>query len=368
MKVVIYDLLCTEVWKEKLHPLLMKQMTQINSVRSYMTVSKSGIFQNLIKTFIFLNRFPFCQVYHEVSTLNFLEVLLFHRSACEAADDTLVELIDYCYRKFSKMVRMLESLPDGQFLQPDEKAKSATQFLNQSKEKDLTDQIEEIDFKSSMTCFSLIRFITDHIEALPLPIIHQMMENNDVPCVLVPLLEFKPWIRTNAKGEQEKFEDQKWTVIQPHERGKLTKIEAQVWLTIYNMFMTNDSSRKYEMTSFRKQNLLRLRKYMNEVLLDQLPMLNDMLRGLEELNMRGDPGAVSTSNAFIVQTLPEIRTRLLAKKNWREIADQQAKTFFKKGSAQEKADMNRLVELYASDVFEDFMDDPKCEECGALAT
>jgi len=115
MKVVIYDLLCTEVWKEKLHPLLMKQMTQINSVRSYMTV------------------------YHEVSTLNFLEVLLFHRSACEAADDTLVELIDYCYRKFSKMVRMLESLPDGQFLQPDEKAKSATQFLNQSKEKDLTD-------------------------------------------------------------------------------------------------------------------------------------------------------------------------------------------------------------------------------------
>lgn len=30
--------------------------------------------------------------------------------------------------------------------------------------------------------------------------------------------------------------------------------------------------------------------------------------------------------------------------------------------------MNRLVELYASDVFEDFMEDPKCEECGAVAT
>ena len=30
--------------------------------------------------------------------------------------------------------------------------------------------------------------------------------------------------------------------------------------------------------------------------------------------------------------------------------------------------MNRLVDLYASEVFEDFMDDPKCEECGALAT
>ena len=127
-----------------------------------------------------------------------------------------------------------------------------------------------------------------------------MMENNDIPCVLVPLLEAKPWIRTNARGEQEKFEDQQWTVIQSHERGRLTKIEAQVWLTVYNMFMTNDSSRKYEMTNFRKQNLLRLRKYMNEVLLDQLPMLSEMLRGLEELNIANDPGAVSSNNTFIV--------------------------------------------------------------------
>ena len=134
------------------------------------------------------------------------------------------------------------------------------------------------------------------------------------------------------------------------------------------MFMTNDSSRKYEITSFRKQNLLRLRKYLNEVLLDQLPMLADMLRGLEEMNIQQEPQALSSSNAFIVQTLPEIRTRLLASKNWSQIAQEQASTFFAKNSEQEKADMNRLVELYASDVFEDFLEDPKCEECGALAT
>lgn len=141
-----------------------------------------------------------------------------------------------------------------------------------------------------------------------------------------------------------------------------------MWLTVYNMFMTNDSSRKYEITSFRKQNLLRLRKYLNEVLLDQLPMLADMLRGLEEMNIQQEPSALSSSNAFIVQTLPEIRTRLLASKNWNQIAKEQAETFFAKNSEQEKADMNRLVELYASDVFEDFMEDPKCEECGAMAT
>ena len=39
MKALIYDLLCTEVWKAKLFPLLKNQLCEINSVRSYMTVS-----------------------------------------------------------------------------------------------------------------------------------------------------------------------------------------------------------------------------------------------------------------------------------------------------------------------------------------
>jgi len=27
-------------------------------------------------------------------------VMLYHRTACESSEDALVELIDYCYRKF----------------------------------------------------------------------------------------------------------------------------------------------------------------------------------------------------------------------------------------------------------------------------
>lgn len=65
------------------------------------------------------------------------------------------------------------------------------------------------------------------------------------------------------------------------------------------MFMTADSARKYEITTFRKQNLLRLRKFMNEILLDQLPMLTPMLRGLEEMNLMADTN-VQSKNSFIV--------------------------------------------------------------------
>lgn len=63
-----------------------------------------------------------------------------------------------------------------------------------------------------------------------------MMEANDIPCVLVPLIELKPWLRKNVKGETEKFEDQRWSVVPVSESNKVSKIEAQIWLTIYNMF------------------------------------------------------------------------------------------------------------------------------------
>ena len=66
------------------------------------------------------------------------------------------------------------------------------------------------------------------------------------------------------------------------------------------MFLSQDSNRKYEVTTFRKANLLRLRKYLNEVVLDQLPMLTNLLRSLEELSMVQESSIVQ-KNSFIVQ-------------------------------------------------------------------
>jgi hypothetical protein len=42
-------------------------------------------------------------MYHEASICNLMEVMLYHRTACESSEDALVELIDYCYRKFVNM-------------------------------------------------------------------------------------------------------------------------------------------------------------------------------------------------------------------------------------------------------------------------
>lgn len=82
--------------------------------------------------------------------------------------------------------------------------------MNETNEESLLRQAEELDFSCTMTSLSLIRFITDHLADLSVPIVHQLMENNDIPCVLVPLLEIKPWLRMNIRGDMEKYEDQKW--------------------------------------------------------------------------------------------------------------------------------------------------------------
>ena len=85
---------------------------------------------------------------------------------------------------------------------------------------------------------------------------------------MVPLIELKPWLRKTKKGELQKFEDQNWVTVPESEQNRVCKIEAQIWITLYNMFLSQDTNRKYEITTFRKANLLRLRKYMNEVLID----------------------------------------------------------------------------------------------------
>jgi len=104
--------------------------------------------------------------------VNFLEVMLYHRTACEGADDTLVELIDYCYRKFSVMVGQCEKLADDQYLFPDDTTQNAKQIMAESKAEEMDKQFKEIEFKTTMSCFSIIRFISDHLETLPVPIVH----------------------------------------------------------------------------------------------------------------------------------------------------------------------------------------------------
>jgi len=128
-------------------------------------------------------------LFHEATTANLLECLFYHKNACDAADDTMVEVIDYAYRNFVWLVD--EMMKNRDFMKEEDSKK----WLNQKPIDELNRHKLEIHFKCAMSAFSMIRFVTDYMDDLPAPIIHQMIDCNDIPCALVPLLELKPWIR-----------------------------------------------------------------------------------------------------------------------------------------------------------------------------
>ena len=60
-------------------------------------------------------------------------------------------------------------------------------------------------------------------------------------------------------GKLEKYVDNKWTVLPPSERFKLSKVEGQVWLAVYQLLMSEDCQRKYELSPHRKNSILKVR-------------------------------------------------------------------------------------------------------------
>lgn len=161
---------------------------------------------------------------------------------------------------------------------------SVKERMARSKVQELKDNYLEMEFQIAMMCLSIVRFLTDHSDSLPVSALHHMVCQCDMLCVLVPLIEIRPWIR-KVKGERQQYEKSKWVKIEKSDYSRVVKLEAQVWIAIYNIFMDVECRRKYEFNEFRKGNILRLKKYMNELLLDQIPILNEMLRPMEELRL-----------------------------------------------------------------------------------
>jgi hypothetical protein len=116
-----------------------------------------------------------------------------------------------------------------------------------------------------MMAVSLIRYVTDYINNLPIGIIHHLVIECNIFAVLVPLIESKPWLRVNDKGERERFENNKWSVLDKSEYGRLPKVEGQIWIALYNLFMNPECRKKYELTEERKSVLLRVILYANTV-------------------------------------------------------------------------------------------------------
>lgn len=145
-------------------------------------------------------------------------------------------------------------------------------------------QEKKLNFEICLKAVSLLRYITDDLESLPLSVMTRMLNTLDIPILLVQLVENPPWTK-RKDGKVFKFIDSKWQELDFQESFKITKIEGQVWLALYTLLMNGKCQQKYDLNTNRKNSILKLRSHLNEVMLDQLPILVEMQRYLEHLSM-----------------------------------------------------------------------------------
>eukprot|EP00927_Polykrikos_kofoidii_P028917 TRINITY_DN25100_c0_g2_i1.p1 TRINITY_DN25100_c0_g2~~TRINITY_DN25100_c0_g2_i1.p1 ORF type:complete len:616 (+),score=129.62 TRINITY_DN25100_c0_g2_i1:67-1914(+) len=317
---LIFDLMLIELWKDKIWPLVKGKIAKFSSLRTYIPV------------------------YHEASVANLLEICMFHRTTSEEARDSLIDLVDYCVRK----LRHLLSTPNDELVRQVTDAKEIAEW---DSIRCLDEQFVECEFQVCMSVISIIRFITDHRVVMPLAVTTRLLDTHDILLLLVPLMEKAPWVRKNRNnGRIEKFEEHSWQRVEDDDAGRLPKLHTQVWLSIYNIVMDQECRSRYELSSFRRENLLRLRRYINEVVVDQLPPLTNLHRTLEEMSISGQFTGSGTGPAptpFVVELVAEARETLLRcyDGRWQEVANQQLKEVLIKETPEEMKRLSHMINI-----------------------
>ncbi|XP_059800385.1 zinc finger MYND domain-containing protein 10 isoform X2 [Hypanus sabinus] len=328
---LIHELIAVEVWKQKVFPVLC-QLQDFNPKST----------------------FPiYIVIHHEATIVNLLETIFYHKDVCESAEEAVLDLVDYCHRKMTLLAAQSEKQEHGQ---------SPSAALAELKK-----QSQELEFDISVKAVAILRYITDHIDSLPISVRTRLLNTHNLPCVLVHLVEHCPWRRYSSKGELQKYADGKWYTVPMEDQLKITKLDGQVWIALFNLLLRPECQQSYDFNNFNKTQLLKLQGYLTEVLIDQLPNLVELQRFLGHLAMVDPP---LPKKNLILEQIPDIRDRIIRENSnkWKAIAKHLVKTAFNPSEQDLLEQARRLAETYNLDVMENLIPDhPKCGFCGAEA-
>ena len=359
-KPLIEELFTMNVFKQCVYPHIVTEMANLSSIKSYLVL------------------------YHEACIVNLIENFVYSITACEAAADYIVDIIEYAYKMITKYLTYKathekENVSQNRELTMEEianqvkKISTKAQATSEENVSDLQRKNNEIEFNIAMCCINILRYISDHLEQLPFPVRHHMMNVKDVPMLFVTVMENRPWERKvvmkDGSEKMEIFENNNWTEFK-NIAHKIPKLEAQVWITVYNLFMVQENNKKYEINQYRQSQLLRLRKFFSEKLYDQIPQMANFYRSLEEMALVQFNNTL-TDNPFIVEMIPVLANGKMFKMSndkAKQIGSTLIHKYFKISDAQLRKELEPMNEVYSIDNMEYFMDDPKCANCGKDAT
>ncbi|XP_054707337.1 zinc finger MYND domain-containing protein 10-like [Uloborus diversus] len=322
---LVLDLITTEMWRLKILPLFLKwKFRPKSTIPLYMVL------------------------YHEVTLVSFFEAVLFHEDVMESASDVLIDLTDFCYRNILPLTS------------PKSEAEVEEDVGDEMKQ--LLEQKKEIEFELGVKCISILSYMTQHLKIISLSVLHRLLAVHDVPLLFTNLICDPPWIREVNDGE-EKYCDGKWNKLSKKASVKLNKIEGQIWMALIQFLMHPECQKKYEVTDFRKDQLLRLRSKLSGFVTDQMPILNELVRFLEHLNIFDAP---TPKSDLIIEQIPEIWESMHSKNhNWKQISKFQMENYFLLSEEELKNFCKRLCRTFDLKNIEAMLPDaPSCAACG----
>ncbi|CAM9177073.1 unnamed protein product [Hapterophycus canaliculatus] len=263
-------------------------------------------------------------LYHEATLVSLLKIAMFHGHICEQAGDMLMELVDYCARKMTLLISGWASSKPRRPVSGSarEAAKDIEERLAKlSPADEVRGYQQETEFRVCVTAVALLRFLCEHLHRLPLGVMTRVLDTHDVLLALVILVENPPWTRRTEEGTWQKFVDFEWRNVAVTDLLQVTQTEGQVWLAMYHLICDEECRKRYHFNSMRKNNILRVRKYLNDVLLDQLPVLAAVQRYMDELTIMDvpEPPSMGTTGSLLMEQIPKVRESLTRGHDWEGI-------------------------------------------------
>ena len=75
--------------------------------------------------------------------------------------------------------------------------------------------------------------------------------------------------------------------MQGDERVRVCKHDAQVWLALNNLIVDPECRKRYRWDAFSIDAASKLKRHFNETLFDQLPVLQDLARTVDQTILAG---------------------------------------------------------------------------------
>jgi len=107
--------------------------------------------------------------------------------------------------------------------------------------------------------------------------------DSDIPTTLIQLLESTPWLKFTSVIPEEMSANMVDTA------AKLTRYEAQVWMSLASILSDPDVRSRYEIDAQRRDAIMQIREMLSPVVLKHLPHLRQLIAISEQVSLM-EPG------------------------------------------------------------------------------